>query len=103
MKPQRTESSRICFIAVGSAGLNQVRKLIRKWQQGPWRDRLQVSLHYVGDDYLDPRDWSAALDAIEGNDMVFLDTMGAPKDFSVPCTTGWSASPAMSWCSIPTA
>ena len=82
MKPQRTESSRICFIAVGSAGLNQVRKLIRKWQQGPWRDRLQVSLHYVGDDYLDPRDWSAALDAIEGNDIVFLDTMGAPKDFS---------------------
>jgi cobaltochelatase CobN len=82
MKRQKTEPFNICIIAVGAAGLNQVRKLTHKWQQGPWRGRLQADLHYVGDDYLDPRDWPAVLESVEGKDIVFLDTMGTPKDFS---------------------
>lgn len=82
MEDSRTPSINICIIAVGAAGLNQVRRLARRWDPGRWRCRFQADLHYIGADDLDPRDWPAVLDAVDGSDMVFLDTMGAPKDLS---------------------
>jgi cobaltochelatase CobN len=82
MKRSTTQPKRICIIAVGASGLTQVRKLAREWERGPWGRRFQFSLHYIGGDDLDPRDWPNVLDAVEGQDIVFLDTMGAPKDFS---------------------
>ncbi len=71
----------IVFIAVGTSGLNQVRKIGERWEQSQWRDRVNWELHYVGSDAFAQKDWEPILQSILGKRLVLLDLMGVDKEF----------------------
>jgi cobaltochelatase CobN len=73
---------KICFVAVGSSGLNRVQEILGKWEESNWRKVIEVDLFYVGQDQLDPEIRARIMNSLSGSDFAFLDTMGVPKDFN---------------------
>ena len=72
---------RIMAVSVSATALNHLKRFEAVWNNAGHPSRLRLTLHYIGSSTFDQKVWPGIFDAVEDQDIILLDLMGAPSDF----------------------